>query len=207
MTAEFQLKIIEEQLQEAVDKGARILHGGKRIPDSMHFPPTVVVDVTHKMQLGFDETFGPVLPIMKFKTEAEAIKLANDSPYGLSASVWSKDMDRAERIARTLKVGNVSINNHMLTEGNPALPFGGVKNSGFGRYKGEWGLTTFSNIKSIISSPNKGVIEPHWYPQTHNKYVLFTDLMQTYFNRPRKWLKFLPVALKIDNIGKKEKIQ
>ena len=207
MTAEFQLKIIEAQLQEAVEKGARILCGGERIHGTLHFPPTVVVDVTHEMQLGAEETFGPVLPIMDFKTEAEAIQLANDSPYGLSASVWSKDMDRAERVARALKVGNVSINNHMLTEGNPALPFGGVKNSGFGRYKGEWGLTTFSNVKSIISNPNKGLIEPHWYPQTQTKYDLFTRLMQSYFARPRKWLKFVHVGLQIDSIGKKEKIQ
>ncbi len=207
MTTEFQLQIIEAQLQEAVEKGARILCGGERILGTLHFPPTVVVDVTHEMQLGSEETFGPVLPIMKFKTEAEAIQLANDSPYGLSASVWTKDMDRAERVARMLKVGNVSINNHMLTEGNPALPFGGVKDSGFGRFKGEWGLTTFSNVKAIISSPNKGVIEPHWYPQTQNKYDLFTRLMQSYFSRPRKWLKFAPVGLQIDSIGKKEKIQ
>lgn len=207
MTVEFQLKTIEAQLQEAVEKGARILCGGERIPGTLHFPPTLVVDVTHEMQLGSEETFGPVLPIMNFKTEAEAIQLANDSPYGLSASVWSKDMDRAERVARALKVGNVSINNHMLTEGNPALPFGGVKDSGFGRCKGEWGLMTFSNVKSIISSPNKGLIEPHWYPQTQTKYDLFTRLMQSYFARPRKWLKFLPVALQIDSIGKKEKIQ
>jgi len=207
MTAEFQLKIIEAQLAEAVEKGAHILCGGERIPGTLHFPPTVVVDVTHEMQLGSEETFGPVLPIVKFKAEAEAVRLANDSPYGLSASVWSKDMERAERVARALKVGNVSINNHMLTEGNPALPFGGVKDSGFGRYKGEWGLTTFSNIKAIISSPNKGVIEPHWYPQTQAKYELFTRLMQSYFSRPRKWLKFLPVGLQIDSIGKKEKIE
>jgi acyl-CoA reductase-like NAD-dependent aldehyde dehydrogenase len=207
MTAEFQLKTVEAQLAEAVEKGARILCGGERIPGTLHFPPTVIVDVTHEMQLGSEETFGPVLPIMKFKTEAEAIQLANDSPYGLSASVWSKDMERAEIVARALKVGNVSINNHMLTEGNPALPFGGIKDSGFGRFKGEWGLTTFSNIKSIISSPNKGVIEPHWYPQTQNKYNLFTRLMQSYFSRPRKWLKFAPVGLQIDSIGKKEKIE
>jgi acyl-CoA reductase-like NAD-dependent aldehyde dehydrogenase len=208
MTAEFQLRIVEEQLAEAVLKGARILSGGKRLGEnSLHFPPTLVVDVTHEMKLGSDETFGPVLPIMKFKTEEEAIRLANDSPYGLSASVWSKDLQRAERVARAIKTGNVSINNHMLTEGNPALPFGGVKDSGFGRYKGDWGLLTFCNVKSIIMGPNKNVIEPHWFPQTPLKYEMFTRLIQAFFHRPRKWLQFLPVGLKLDSLGTKEKIK
>ena len=99
------------------------------------------------------------------------------------------------------------INNHMLTEGNPALPFGGVKDSGFGRYKGEWGLETFCNVKAIISGPNNAAIEPHWYPQTENKYALFTRLMGSFFSRPRKWLKFLPVGLQLDSMGSKEKIQ
>jgi acyl-CoA reductase-like NAD-dependent aldehyde dehydrogenase len=206
MTAEFQLRIVEEQLAEAVAQGARVLCGGERVAGTLSFPPTVVVDVTHAMKLGSEETFGPVLPVMKFKNEAEAIALANDSVYGLSASVWSKDLERAERVARAIKVGNVSINNHMLTEGNPALPFGGVKDSGFGRYKGEWGLLTFSNVKAIILGPNNQAIEPHWYPQTATKYDLFTRLMRSFFSRPRKWLKFLPVGLQLDSLGSKEKI-
>lgn len=207
MTAEFQLKIIEAQLTDAVEKGAQILCGGERIAGSLHFPPTIVIDVDHQMQLGSEETFGPILPIMKFSTEEEVVRLANDSPYGLSASVWSKDLIRADRVARAIKTGNVSINNHMLTEGNPALPFGGVKESGFGRYKGEWGLRTFCNIKAIISSPNNDAIEPHWYPQTITKYDLFTRLIQSFFTRPRKWLKFLTVGLSLDSLGSKEKIQ
>ena len=207
MTAGFQLDIIEAQLEEAVARGAKILVGGKRLEGTLHFPPTVVVDVTHDMKLMTEETFGAVLPIMKFKTEAEAIELANDSPFGLSASVWSKDLVRAERVARALRTGNVSINNHMLTEGNPALPFGGVKDSGFGRYKGDWGLLTFSNPKSLILGPNKNVLETHWYPQTKSKYDLMTKLIQSFFTRPRKWLAFLPVALTLDSIGTKEKLK
>ncbi len=207
MTAGFQLDIIETQLAEAVSRGARVLVGGQRLPGSLHFPPTVVVDVTHAMRLMTEETFGAVLPIMKFTSEAEAIQLANDSPYGLSASVWSKDLARAERVARAIRTGNVSINNHMLTEGNPALPFGGVKDSGFGRYKGDWGLLTFSNPKALILGPNNQAIETHWYPQTRSKYELMTKLIQTYFTRPRKWLAFLPVALRLDSIGSKEKLK
>jgi len=180
--------------------------GGERLGDTLHFPPTVVVNVDHQMRLLTEETFGAVLPIMPFSSEAEAIELANDSPYGLSASVWSKDLQRAERVARAIRTGNVSINNHMLTEGNPALPFGGVKESGFGRYKGDFGLLTFSNIKSIIMGPNNNAIETHWYPQTTQKYRLMTRLMRTFFTRPRKWLSFLPVALQLDSIGTKQKL-
>jgi acyl-CoA reductase-like NAD-dependent aldehyde dehydrogenase len=207
MTAGFQLEIIEAQLADAVAKGAKILVGGERVAGTLHFLPTVVVNVTHEMKLMTEETFGAVLPIMKFKTEAEAIELANDSPYGLSASVWSKDLKRAERVARAIRTGNVSINNHMLTEGNPALPFGGVKDSGFGRYKGDWGLLTFSSPKSLILGPNNNAIETHWYPQSKAKYDLMTRLIQTFFTRPRKWLAFLPVALTLDSIGTKEKLK
>jgi acyl-CoA reductase-like NAD-dependent aldehyde dehydrogenase len=206
MTADFQLKVIEKQLADAVEKGAKILTGGKRLGESLHFPPTVVVNVDHKLPLMMEETFGAVLPIMPFRSEEEAIELANDSPYGLSASVWSKDLKRAQRVARAIRTGNVSINNHMLTEGNPALPFGGIKESGFGRYKGDFGLLTFSNVKSLIIGPNNNAIETHWYPQTEQKYNLMTRLMRAFFTRPRKWLAFLPVALQLDSIGTKEKL-
>ncbi|OGO33480.1 MAG: hypothetical protein A2Z16_16095 [Chloroflexi bacterium RBG_16_54_18] len=207
LTVEFQAKIIEDQLKDAVEKGARILAGGSREPGSLRFPPTVVVDLKPEMKLLTEETFGPVLPLVKFTTEAEAVQLANDTPYGLSASVWSKDLRRAERVARALQVGNVSINNHMLTEGNASLPFGGVKSSGFGRYKGEWGLHTFCNIKAIMLGPNDKAIEPHWYPQSAAKYALFNRLEAALFRRPRSWLKFLSAGLALTSQGNKEKIR
>lgn len=207
MTADFQLKKVEMQLKEAIQKGAKILCGGKTISGTQIMPPTVVTDVTADMELIYEETFGPVLPLIKFSTEDEVIDLANDSVYGLSASVWSKDMKRAERVAHALKVGNVAINNHMLTEANPALPFGGIKNSGFGRYKGDFGLHTFSNVKSIISGPNNKVIEPHWYPFTKLKFDTFPLLMKAFFARPRKWVQFALIGMKLDNMGNKEKIK
>ncbi len=206
MTAKFQLEKVEAQLEEAVQKGANIIQGGKRKENTMIMPPSIVVDVTKDMKVISEETFGPVLPIVKFKTEDDAVRLANDTEYGLGASVWSKDLKRAERVARALKVGNVAINNHMLTEANPALPFGGLKNSGFGRYKGDWGLITFSNIKSVIMGPSDKVIEPHWYPFTRTKYETFPKLMKAFFSRPRKWLQFAMVGLKLDSMGNKEKI-
>lgn len=206
MTAQFQREKVEAQLREAVEKGAKIHFGGETLPGTNIIPPAVVTNVTGDMKLISEETFGPVLPLIKFSTEEEVIAMANDSKYGLSASVWTKDINRADRVASALKVGNVAINNHMLTEANPALPFGGVKNSGFGRYKGDYGLLTFSNVKSIISGPNNKVIEPHWYPFTKSKFETFPKLMKAFFSRPRKWIQFALVGMKLDSMGNKEKI-
>ena len=144
---------------------------------------------------------------MKFKTEAEAINLANDSQYGLSASVWSKDLKRAERVAKAIQTGNVSINNVMLTEANAALPFGGLKDSGFGRYKGDDGLLTFSNSKSIIIDKQGSLIDAHWYPFTGSKFQMLSELTQSYFGRSKNWLKFAKNGMMADSIGKKERIQ
>jgi acyl-CoA reductase-like NAD-dependent aldehyde dehydrogenase len=206
MTAPFQLETIEAQLAEAVAEGAQILCGGQREQGSMYFPPTLVVDVNHGMKLMREETFGPVLAVMAFETEAEAIALANDSPYGLSASVWSADLARAERVARQLKVGNVSINNVMLTEANPALPFGGIKASGFGRYKGVWGLETFCNLKSVLIDSQNGKIEANWFPYTPERYRLFSQLTAALFSAQKSLLKTLLTGLKLESQAQKEKL-
>lgn len=206
VTTEFQVKIIEDHIKDAVEKGAKVLCGGKREGNTRHFPPTVLVDCNHSMKIVMEETFGPVIPVMKFKTEEEAIKLANDSEYGLGGSVWSKDIARARRVASKIKTGNLSINNHMLNEGNPNLPFGGTKNSGFGRYKGEAGLFTFSNSKSVLIDKDSGNIDPNWYPFTKTKYELLSQIIDSLFARKKNWLKFAMAGLKIDSIGKKEKL-
>ncbi len=207
ITSADQIKIIEEHIDEAIQKGAKVLCGGITDRGSHHMLPTVVADVTHDMLLGYEETFGPVVAVMKFKTEEEAIELANDSNYGLSASVWSKDMKRAERVAKAIKTGNVSVNNHMLTEANAALPFGGIKDSGIGRYKGDHGLHTFSNSKSILYDKQGSIIDPHWYPFTATKFKMLSEITNAYFRKSKNWLQFAKNGLKADSIGKKEKIK
>jgi acyl-CoA reductase-like NAD-dependent aldehyde dehydrogenase len=207
VTSPAQVAIIESHIEEALEKGATLLCGGVIEKGSHHMVPTIVADVDHSMKIASEETFGPVIAVMKFKTEDEAIELANDSPYGLSASVWSADLKRADRVARAIKTGNVSINNHMLTEANAALPFGGVKDSGIGRFKGDEGLTTFCNSKSVLVDKQSENIDPHWYPFTNSKFQMLAELSESYFRRRKKWIKFAKNGLKADSIGKKEKIK
>jgi len=137
-----QLETIEAHLEDAVSKGAKIITGGRR--NGMFFEPTVVVDVDHRMRLMREETFGPVLPVMKVKDEAEAIRLANDSDYGLGGSVWSGNVARAEAVAGQLQAASVLVNDSLVQYGVPLLPFGGVKKSGSGRTHGREGLLAFT---------------------------------------------------------------
>lgn len=204
MTTDFQLKIIAKQLEDAEQQGAKFHLEKKWDGKSRLIPPQVIDGVSHDSLLLNEETFGPLLPLIPFETEEEAVRLANDSEYGLSASVWSKDNKRADRVARQIKTGNVSINNVMLTEGNAALPFGGVKNSGFGRYKGEAGLHSFSNLKSILIDKDSSKFEANWFPYTKEKYKLFTNMTLKLFGKgPFSTLKFILPGLKLEAYSNK----
>ncbi|MFA6242962.1 MAG: aldehyde dehydrogenase family protein [Candidatus Hydrogenedentales bacterium] len=205
MTAPFQVDTVEQQIAEAREKGATIALGGTR--DGHLIPPTIITNVDNSMTVHVEETFGPILTVAKFKTEEEAIRLANDSPYGLSASVWSADLDRADRVARALDTGNVSINNALATQGNGALPFGGVKDSGFGRYKGQLGLYSFCNIKSILVDKQSSKSEPHWYPYTQAKYKLFSKIIDVMFlGGIVNFAKAAWLGLKLDRLTQKTKL-
>ena len=147
-----QIDIIEDHVQDAIEKGAKVLLGGERV--GMFMQPTVMVDVDHGMKIMLEETFGPVMPIMKVADETHAIQLANHSDFGLSASVWSRNMRNAQRVAHQLQVGSVNINDTLTHFAIPNLPFGGVKQSGIGRAHGEEEVLQFARTHSYaLGSP------------------------------------------------------
>jgi acyl-CoA reductase-like NAD-dependent aldehyde dehydrogenase len=148
LTFQRQVNIIEDHLQDALNKGAKIIQGGQR--EGMYMEPTVLVNVDHDMKIMREETFGPVVPIMMVDDEVHAIQLANDSNLGLSASVWSCDLARAERVAHQLYVGSVNINDTMSHFAIPRLPFGGVKESGIGRTHGKKDLLQFTQTRAFV---------------------------------------------------------
>ena len=207
MTTDFQVRIIAEQVADAKSKGARFLTGGDWDGASRMIPPMVIDHVSADMAVVSEETFGPLIPVIPFDSEAEVIRLANDSEYGLTASVWTKDLERATRVSRALAVGGVSINNVMATEANPALPFGGVKHSGFGRYKGEHGLHAFCNVKSVLVDTDSKKIEANWYPYTAEKYRLFTALTVNLFGERglKRLVKFALAGLKLERYSQRAK--
>jgi acyl-CoA reductase-like NAD-dependent aldehyde dehydrogenase len=141
-----QLEIIEEHVQDALAKGAKILLGGER--EGLFMQPTVMVDVDHGMKIMQEETFGPIIPIMKVTDETHAIQLANHSDFGLSASVWSRNLRHAKQVAHQLQVGSVNINDTMTHFAIPNLPFGGIKQSGVGRAHGEEDVLQFARTHS-----------------------------------------------------------
>jgi len=207
MTAEFQIETIEDQLSDVQSRGGKIACGGGRNGKSHVFPPTVVTGLDNGMKIVYDETFGPVVTVGKFKTEQEAIELANDSPFGLSASVWSADLERAERVARSIITGNVSINNVLATQANSGLPFGGVKDSGFGRYRGSFGLHTFSNVKSLVIDKQSSKPELNWYPYSKRKFELFNELMAAAFGgKPFSLLRTAVAGLKLEILARKNRL-
>ena len=138
------------QVEDAKTKGAKIITGGNSLEeklDGAFFEPTVLTDVTSNMRVWKEEVFGPVLPIVKFKTEQEAIKLSNQTAYGLGSYVFTKDKDRAERVSSKIESGMVSVNgvNYVM----PFNPFGGYKNSGFGREHGRYGFHEVTQVKIV----------------------------------------------------------
>ncbi len=171
-----QIEIVKEQVEDAVEKGADLLTEFKR--EGRFLRPLVLTDVDHEMKVMKEETFGPVISIMPFKDEAESVRLANDSEYGLNSSVWSEDEEKAKRVASELQTGNCYINDVVKNIGNPDLPFGGKKNSGIGRYHGPEGLEAFTETKSVMINDNDGV-EVNWFPYSEDKYEDIKTLVRT----------------------------
>ncbi len=139
---------IEDMVKDAIVKGARVLTGGKRLRDKGYFyAPTVLDNITPDMMVVHEEVFGPVAPVTIVEDEAEAVRLANSSQYGLGASIWTQNLDKAEKLSRLIESGMVTVNNVLISD--PRVPFGGVKQSGFGRELSRYGMLEFVNVKSV----------------------------------------------------------
>jgi acyl-CoA reductase-like NAD-dependent aldehyde dehydrogenase len=142
------LKTIDSQVKDSVKEGAELLTGGEQIEGKGYFyKPTILKNVSPNMRVAQEEVFGPVAPIIIADSEIEALRLANDSQYGLGASIWTEDLDKAERLSRMVRSGIVTVNNVVISD--PRVPFGGVKKSGFGRELSRYGMLEFVNIKSV----------------------------------------------------------
>jgi acyl-CoA reductase-like NAD-dependent aldehyde dehydrogenase len=169
MTSPNQTAIVEGQVDDALANGARALTGGKRVEGpGDYYEPTVLVDVDHSMKVMRDETFGPVVGVMKVRDSEEALRLANDTRYGLAASVFG-EKDRAERIARRIEAGSVNVNDVITNMAAMGVPMGGWKQSGIGFRHGEYGIKKYCRAESIVVTRFGGKREPNWYPYTKGR--------------------------------------
>lgn len=147
-----QMAIIEAHVEDARAKGASILMGGRRNPDlpGLYYEPTVITDVDNSMDIMVLETFGPVLCIQKVDSEEEALRLANDSEFGLNGNVWTQDKEKGYAMAAAIDTGSCSVNDMAMSYGIPAAPFGGKKNSGVGQVNGKKGLRGYTHEMPIV---------------------------------------------------------
>jgi len=182
MTNERQREIVEEHVSDAVQRGASVLTGGRRGSKSEGFfyEPTVLTAVDHSMLIMREETFGPVLPLMTFKTDQEAVKLANDSVFGLTASVWTKSIARGQRLAELIDAGTVMVNEVVYTHGIAQTPWGGVKDSGYGRTHGRMGLLELVTPTHIHVNRISFLPDLWWFRYDVNAGKLFGGLAKNF---------------------------
>lgn len=186
MTSPNQTAIVEEHVNDALASGAKALTGGKRVDGpGDYFEPTVLVDVDHSMKVMRDETFGPVVGVMKVRDTEEALRLANDTRYGLSASVFGQ-RERAEQVARRVECGAVNVNDVIVNVLATDVPMGGWKQSGIGYRHGPWGIKKFCRPESLVITRFGGKREPTWYPYSKLRRNLLSRVVQAFNARDLK---------------------
>jgi acyl-CoA reductase-like NAD-dependent aldehyde dehydrogenase len=183
-----QLDTISEHVEDAVQKGAHVVAGGQALQGSGRFyEPTMLVDVDHSMKIMNEETFGPTLPIMKVRDAEEAVRLANDSPYGLGASVFTRDTERGEAIARRLEVGAANVNDALINYTALELPMGGAKASGLGSRHGADGIRKYCSQQAIVITPRLALKrEVHMFPYKGRTSRLLAGLFKFMYGRGKR---------------------
>ncbi|HEX2097188.1 MAG TPA: aldehyde dehydrogenase family protein [Solirubrobacterales bacterium] len=189
MTSPNQTAIVEDHVSDAIANGARALTGGRRGDGpGDYFEPTVLVDVDHSMKVMREETFGPVVGVMKVGDEEEALRLANDTPYGLAASVFGEKR-RAERLGRRIEAGAVNVNDVIVNYLAMDVPMGGWKQSGIGFRHGEYGIKKYCRPESVIVNRFAGKRELTWYPYTRSRRGLINRVTRAF--NARDWRRRL----------------
>jgi acyl-CoA reductase-like NAD-dependent aldehyde dehydrogenase len=182
-----QSDIVERHVNDAVERGARVLTGGGRRDEGGHFfEPTVIVDVDHSMECMRDETFGPTVPIMRVADADEAVRLANDSQFGLQASVWTKNLEKGERLARRIEAGAVTVNDAQINYVALELPMGGWKESGLGTRHGADGIRKYTKKQTLLVTkfaPMKRDV--HMMPYSAGRTKLIGRLLKLVYGRGR----------------------
>jgi acyl-CoA reductase-like NAD-dependent aldehyde dehydrogenase len=183
-----QMDTIKDHVADAIQKGARVLVGGNEAPGAgRFFEPTVLVDVDHTMKCMTEETFGPTLPIMKVADTDEAVRLANDSPYGLGASVFSRDTERGEAVARRLEAGAANVNDAMINYTVLELPMGGAKASGLGSRHGAGGIRKYCSQQAIVVTPKLAMKkELFMYPYKSRTSKLLAGVFKFLYGRGKR---------------------
>ncbi|HZR33359.1 MAG TPA: aldehyde dehydrogenase family protein [Terriglobales bacterium] len=177
-----QLQIVEAHVEDARSRGARVLAGGMRLPQTgpNFYAPTVIADVNHQMAVMREETFGPVLPVMPFHSDEEAVSLANDSEFGLAASIWTRDRARGERLAKRIHTGTVMVNDVLSCFGISESPHGGMKASGLGHTHGRLGMEEMVRTKYVDSDMLPRLRKVWWYgygPKFNRQMEGFLDFL------------------------------
>jgi len=186
---ERQIDIVDRHVQDALDKGAKALVGGRRCSESgrLYYEPTVLVDVTHDMAIMTEETFGPVLPVMRCRDEEHAIELANDSKYGLSGSVWTRNKSKGQAIATRIDTGSVCVNETGIVYGALEVPFGGTKQSGVGSVHGANALRNYCTAQPVVTDRFGLKKEAVWFPYTQKTLDGLKKALRVMWSWPMRW--------------------